>query len=489
MKFRDAFNNVGRTINGALTNASSGSALLNLFSIAGASRGMTENQILTAFHKAWKESPQIALKILFQARDIHQGRGERRFFRTIFAKLTDYLDNETVFELCRYIEDFGRFDDLFVSPIGKRFAIEVLKYANKGGNVSGLFFKWYPRKGKMFKSGQIALGMTAKEFRKFLVSRTNVVETKMCAKDWDNIVLKQVPSLAIHKYKAAFSRHIDSFREAVKKGEIKQTHITPTHLVYDAIGDNIPFYSHTNWERFKINNAEQIEIANNMWKRLGENFPIDFNGNSFIPVCDVSGSMTDSRYSGSVKPIHSSIGLSLFLAENQKGPFKDLILSFSSDPFFIEVDSNDTLVNNIGTIISSEIGYSTNIQKTFEVLLDKAVAGNVAPEDMPKTMIIFSDMEFNYSAIEGKSVKALDAIKKMYANAGYTCPKLVFWNLNARPNNFPAMDSDTGAILYSGFSPRMVTEILSAPADATPLDFMLSALNTERLSFIDELIY
>jgi len=75
------------TENGAVTMASTNSSCLDLFATAGALRNASDEEILERFVMAFAEDRDIAMKILFFARDIRGGMGERRFFRVVLKDL------------------------------------------------------------------------------------------------------------------------------------------------------------------------------------------------------------------------------------------------------------------------------------------------------------------------------------------------------------------------------------------------------------------
>ena len=114
------------TENGALTNRSTGSDCLDLFSSIGALRRSNENEIITRFERAYHEDPDLAMKILFYARDIRGGLGERRVFRIILRWLAD---NEpmSVMKNLENIAEYGRFDDL-LSLMGTSCEKEMIEH-------------------------------------------------------------------------------------------------------------------------------------------------------------------------------------------------------------------------------------------------------------------------------------------------------------------------------------------------------------------------
>ena len=103
--------NMTLTENGAVTLESTGSECLDLFATIGALRRESDEEIVTRFIRAYSENADTAMKILFYARDIRGGLGERRVFRVIMNWLADHKP-KSVLKNLEYVSEFGRFDDL-----------------------------------------------------------------------------------------------------------------------------------------------------------------------------------------------------------------------------------------------------------------------------------------------------------------------------------------------------------------------------------------
>ncbi len=73
----------------------------------------------------------------------------------------------------------------------------------------------------------------------------------------------------------------------------------------------------------------------------------------------------------------------------------------------------------------------------------------------------------------------MENIAKKWSAFGYKLPSIVFWNLNARNDNIPAIGP--GFSYVSGFSPVMMQAILSGKDG---LDLVLEKLNSERYACI-----
>jgi len=105
---------------------------------------------------------------------------------------------------------------------------------------------------------------------------------------------------------------------------------------------------------------------------------------------------------------------------------------------------------------------------------------------MPTKILILSDMEFNEATSErwgngsNWNPTAIAMIDEMFADAGYTRPGIIFWNLHASGGNFPARFDEMGTALISGFSPSIMKSVISNPNSLTPINIMNETVNSER---------
>ena len=135
-------NKTSRTENGALTNASSLSATLDFFSLAGAMRERKE-AAYDLFQRAYAEDPLVAVRTLFYLRDVRGGQGERELFRYIFNKLPQNVKNK----LSEYVEEYGRWDDVDFTAVNSELIhkqlVDDMAKATRGESIS-LLAKWLP---------------------------------------------------------------------------------------------------------------------------------------------------------------------------------------------------------------------------------------------------------------------------------------------------------------------------------------------------------
>lgn len=450
------------TLNGADTLATSLNANTDLFFMIGASRGQ---DISNLFEKAIQENSDLAFRNLIWARDVRGGAGERQTFRNLLQYL-ETTQPETVYSLLPAIPFYGRWDDLLF------FKTENLRNAAFGfiahallDMKDGLCAKWMPRKATKTDNNAFLLrqfmGLNPKQYRKLLVSLTNVVEQKMCAKEWDQIDFSKLPSVASARYNKAFARNAteqyDLYKQKLLTGEAK--------INANAV------YPHDVLKT--ISQGGEVAVATAQWEALPNYLGDDF----ILPMVDVSGSM-ECKVGGStsLSCMDVSISLGLYLSDKQQGAFKDMVLTFDTNPT-IEI-LKGSVQEKYKQLQHMAWGGSTNIGKAFDQVLKVATKNNVSQADMPKYLMVLSDMEFNQTD-EGT---AFDAFSKKYKDAGYTLPKLVFWNLHARANNVPVVFNQEGVALVSGFSPSLLKAVLNAKT-FTPQGIMLEALMDQRYDF------
>lgn len=458
-------NQEARTENNMKALTSTGKACVDLFYKIGASRG---KNIIPEFSAARAENPELALRIALWARDVRGGAGERQ----LFCDMLQYLERTNVAEaeaLMRRIPELGRWDDVlsFITPVMQDKAFTFIGEALKA--QKGLCAKWMPRKGDIAVQLRKHLGLTPKEYRKTLVNLTQVVETQMCAKDWDNINFSRVPSLAAARYRTAFFRNTPKFKEyvdALVAGDPAVKVNAAAVYPYDVLKSLFGYIG-------SVNATDKAFIVK-QWEAL-PNFVGDAN---ILPMVDVSGSMRCPA-AGSLMCLEVAVSLGLYCADKNTGAFKDLVLTFSESPKLVKLLGN--VVQKTEQLKSADWGMNTNISRAFDKVLDTAVSAKVHASEMPKMLLIFSDMQFDLCAAFDDSAMQMAARK--FNAAGYELPKIVFWNLNAR-DNAPVKSTEAGVALVSGFSPAIMQALLAGDLSAfTPEAIMLKTVMSDRYNF------
>lgn len=455
------------TEKGMVTNSTSLNACVDMYFMAGAARHWTDAQIETLFQKALAEDPLTALKLMFWSRDIRGGAGERNFFRVCLSYLEKYYLGYLKKNI-NLVPEYGRWDDLF--ELNKDIYMPLVKDGLENGN--GLLAKWLPRKGSVANVVRKSLGLTPKDYRKLIVSLSQTVEQLMCAKDFVDINYEHVPSVAMNKYRKSFYKNDqDRFKDYignVKSGAAKMcaSAIYPYQL-YDAF--------------LKAKNQADNDAIEAQWYSL-PNY-MDGSTERILPMIDTSGSM---EFHGAL-PARAGWSLGIYIAERNLSIFQNAFITFSTRPKMVYLKG--TIAERILAIRSVEWTGTTNIEAAFQLLLSKAVENHLTQDEMPTTLLILSDMQFD-PARSSYSHTAYEMIQAHYTAAGYKLPRIIFWNLRAEMDNVTASAFDENVGLVSGFSPSGLKSILSGemvqnetkeePKKETPYELMMKVIDSER---------
>ena len=495
--------NVTRTENGAVTRNTTMSALLDLFGTGAAYRTRSESDCIVLFQKAFDENPIYALKCLFYLRDVRGGQGERRFFRVVTKWLAD--NKTTVMKRnLKYVPEFGRWDDLYAfigtalekdvfDLMGEQFVLDLQC------KTPSLLAKWLKSENTSSAQSRAlatktrkAFGLTPREYRKslsILRARINVLERLMSAGQWDKIEFDKIPSKAGLVYRNAFARHdvermradkdVVAYKDFMqdKNTKVNAKALYPYEVVAKATdysGINNGWYWSENYGR---NNPIERAAINKYWDNLEDYF----NGASLDALCmiDTSGSMCGTDASA---PINVAISIGLYAAERARGPFYGHYISFSSRPQLIETYGSD-FVDKVRRIYSTNLCENTNIEAAFDMLLDTAIKSHCRQSDLPKTIIVVSDMQFDRQRdyYGNSNATLMENIAYKWQRAGYQMPELVYWNVQARGNNVIPMQAKDGITFVSGFSPVLFEQIMKGK---TGYDLMMDKLDSERYECI-----
>lgn len=454
------------TENGATTFKSTDSKVLDLFAMGGALRKRSSEDIQNMFSRALAEDKLLAIKCLFYLRDARSGAGERRTFREGMKLFCEQYPEDAQ-KLVPLIPEFGRWDDLFyLEGVEIDNVIRAQLEKDILSDHPSLLGKWCPSENASSEITKTQatqlrkqLGISSKKYRWMLSTlraKINVVERWMSQGSWNGINYSQVPSKAALRYKDAFKKHdprgYNKYLEDVEKGKSKIN--TSVLFPYEIV------------KKARTETDQTLEL---MWKNL----PDYTNGNEKgIVVADTSGSMQGL-------PLDIAVSLAMYFAEKNEGVFKNKFITFSGEPTLQEV-TGKTLNQKIRNLDKTEWTSNTDIQKVFDLILETAIEGNVKQKDLPGTIYIVSDMEFDFCA-SGRT--NFEDIKAKYAEAGYKMPLLVFWQVDSRHNNVPVMKEEKGVILVSGASASTFKTIMKKE---NPYEHMLSVLNSKRYKIIEE---
>lgn len=425
----------------------------------------------------------MAMKILFFTRDVREGLGERRVFRTILRAMGN-LHPESVKKNIPFIGEYGRYDDLLclldtacraetVAFIKERLDADCRNLAQ--GKPVSLLAKWLPSVNvtnretvRMAVTLAKLLGMKPAVYRKTLSAlrkAENLLENNLREKDYSFDYSKQ-PSNALFKYRAAFLRndasHYWDFMDKVSRGKavLHADNLMPYELVRKCLRTDIdpPFNEDLS--------PEEKTVLNTTWDAL--------------PVVDTSGSMYLDFRDYQVLPATVALSLGIYFAERNKGQFHNHFMTFSATPQLLQM-KGETFVEKVEYLSTFDEVADTNLEAVFRVLLEAAVKNRVPQEELPSTLYIISDMEFNECTQDSDATNFHNA-QEMFRAAGYRLPKVVFWNVDSRWQQQPVTQNEQGAVLVSGCNPRLFSQVISG--EVNPEKFMREILGSARYAAI-----
>ena len=477
------------TENGARAYSTLGNALTDLFAQIGALRPRTEQEIADKFAAAFAVDPLLATKMLFYAGNIRGGLGERRTFRVCLKWLATKHPSIAA-KNAGLIPHFNRWDSMFVlvgtaaeSEMWKVIADQlnsdmasVAESKSTGKTLPiSLLAKWMPTETASSKETRKlafhtmrSLGLTPRAYRKVLTAlrkHLRVVESTMSAREWQAIQYAQVPSYAMKNYRKAFAKHdpvgFSAYQTSLVKGETKVN--ASTLYPYDLVS--------------QYRNARtrcEDTILEAQWKAL----PNYVTGeNNILVMADVSGSMT---WHGG-RPIDTSVGLATYFAQRNHGAYHNLYMTFTDRPSFIALREGASLRECVAKVMQTGVGYSTNLERAFDAILDHAILHGVTNDEMPKALVVVSDMEIDGYAHQ-RRLDFVDAMKVKFALHGFTLPKLVMWNVEARKDTF--LSKQDGVICVSGQSVSTFRELCNNLDGKTSWDLMMETLGNKMYDVI-----
>ena len=487
------------TENAAVGYKSTGSALTDLnFRVTSMRNGITRDDMFL-FCEAMNEDLEYAIKWLFFARDVRGGMGERDVFQRFYMQYAELYPNEAKATL-KLVAEFGRWKDVIdiinIDKDNNLGGLELVKDTLRNdihnymvGESISLLAKWMPSINASGKARQ-----QAKRFAKYfdfsyatyrqvlskLRAYLDVTEVKTCANRWDEIDYNKVSSNANKRYMNAFKKH-DGERYADHCMKALNMDVNPEVKVKMHASVLFP---HEIWEKYtQLPGLSYYECENRSygWGHSSEPAPADISleamwknladmgdcGNTMV-VVDGSGSMT-TGCGYSVRPINIARSLGVYFAERCQGEFNNILMEFSHSPKLIDLNGCETLRDKVIELSKYTDCTNTDIEAVFMLILQSAINANMKQSDLPDRILIVSDMEFDTATNQTRCVYGMKALfnelADRFAKHGYKLPKLVFWNVNSRTKTIPMTENEMGVVLVSGFSPNIMSMVMSNQTD------------------------
>lgn len=490
-------------------------------------RNVDKKVIFSYLDKMFSISKVDATIMIFQTRDIEDGKGERKIFRNCLAYMI--ANHYDIFEKIMSLvaeHNYGRYDDLIwgyylylynfydvrqstdmdefykthpevlipFSTICKYYydTLEKDLHNMNSGNPVSLCAKWFlsekSKLGRRIKFTKMFLKLLKRDYnvsmhintlRKAYItplrSYIDIVEKVLTTKNYEHLTveyLSKIPSCAMNKLKkklSSVSPDWESYKESLVKDTGKAKINVSTLYPHDIVKNYI---NNTGYYGNKINAKD--DIVEVQWKQKVEEIR---NANCLTDslfMCDTSGSMFGDN------AILVSLALSLLGTEISSPRWKDYLITFSDDSHFVKVpNSTESLHRSLTFLLDNSKfpwGGSTNFQSAFDNILENATSMNLQQCDMPKYVWVISDMQFNES--ERYSTN-FESIKAKYARYGYVMPTIIFWNVRANTKDFPVTKNENGVILLAGSSPSVMKYVFSGKVN-NPIEIIYEILNDAR---------
>lgn len=496
--------------NGAIMYKSSGKELLDFNFNITSMRSWDYKDIENAFAKVYYENPVVAVKYWFYNLDCREGLGERNISKGIMKWMVNNHP-EIVEKVYKFIAEYNRWDTLIlladpqfnkneklrqtiVEWIKIHFIHDIM-HAYDEESIS-LLGKWMPSENassketkRMARQLMQDINITPRNYRRCLSAlrrKLSVVERDMSANNWSNIDYESVPSKANLNYANAFYRHDTERRQKYLDSLIKGTSKINAKVL-------APYeICHSYGGSYGYGVKPYDEALEQMWKALPQ-----YQLNDVLVIRDGSGSMTD-RVSSSISCLDVATSIAIYAAEHNSKNWYNKFITFSSNPKFVDMSHCNSLRDKILYCNTFDECSNTDIYKTMKLILNTAVSKGYKQSQLPKTILIVSDMQFDAYEIPYWTQRSthehgffnydktlFEAIQNEYKKFGYKLPKIVFWNVDSRGNKtIPIQQNDCGLTLVSGFSTNIFQMVLGEELD--PYKQLLSILNSKRYKVIEE---
>jgi hypothetical protein len=500
-------NNYQLTENGAVGYKSTGSVLTDLnFRVSSMRGNGVKQDDVNIFVQAMNENLEYAIKWLFFARDVRDGLGERNVFQQLYMEYAELYPNEAKATL-KLIAEFGRWKDVIdiinmdpnnvlggMELVSETFHMDIQNCME--GKPISLLAKWMPSINASCKARKQAkrfakeFGLSYESYRKMLSklrAYLDVTEVKTCDNRWGEIDYNKVSSGANIRYTEAFKKH-DGKRYLEHCNKALDVANNPDVKMHASV-----LYPHEIWEKYtKTSYYGYVETLDAdisleaLWKNLAD---LGDCGNTMV-VVDGSGSMVSKCAFSNVRPINISRSLGVYFAERCKGEFHNILMEFSRRPKLIDLNGCKTLRDKVVEMCKYNDCTNTDIEAVFMLILQTAVNAHMSQSDLPDRILIVSDMEFdeatNYTNRIYSMKSLFDELADRFAKYGYKLPKLVFWNVNSRTNAIPMTENEMGVIMVSGYSPNIMSMIMSNQTD--PWLALKEKLDDKRYDCISDIL-
>ena len=446
-------------------------------------RTMDAVEALRLFITSYEEDPLYTMKWLMYARHIKLGLGERDVFRMMLTKIGDlHPEMALQFIIGTELWNYGRWDDVLRiffdatstilhnglgEVISNQFRRDIIG-CSLGDSIS-LLAKWMPSNNTSSKKKrseavilQSLLHLRAREYRKTLSNLREhlaVVDRKASLNQWNDINYNHVPSKANLKYRNTFLKHDEERRKAyltsLQKGDDVVKINANSMFLYDIVQAYVEKSGY--WGEILKSHDETLE---QLWN--AQEAPKGYE--DILIIRDGSASMCQQLTgNSSVTALSVVDSIALYCAQHNKNEsFKNRFITFSNRPQMVDISMCQTLRDKLRRLHRFDDYSNTDIEATFDLILDTAVKNHLPQDVLPSACLIISDMQFDQATAHDDNTTIIELCRQKFEALGYSMPRLIFWNVSVYAyNTIPLQVHPSGVILVSGFSKSIVDMVVS----------------------------
>lgn len=489
------------TENGAISNSSTGMAIVDQFGKAGNYMGRNIKDVFKDQKTIWKENVINALRFPFYLRLISrtikindgfitdkvqhgQGLRDESFKRLLWIAKNH---KEQFYNNLWCLPIVGSWKDLFqmmfydvefeTNCLDRKIFFQLLKEGLSYEEHSELIKKFMPRiksKSKLTTNWTKVMNDIAKEFAKFMnwdnktynkfksSGTAHEFQKQICGGMYKNINWNKIPGRALNLLVSSKFLENHNLVESYSEWLDKQPVAKYTGYVYELAmayknsfkNNKIPLYkSKTLDKQFDslIETAQKDSIIKeNVWCAL-----------------DTSGSMRWA-FNGKVTAMDICLSLGVYFSTLNKGAFHKNVIMFDNKSYVKQL--NGSFTEMLSQIPMNAMG-GTNFQSVVDEICNIRLSHRDIPlEDYPTTLLIVSDMQFNpsnnpYSKVSDRSIttnykEMKNKLYSVFPKKFVHSMKFIWWDVTSRKNDFPARIEDGGCYMISGFDGSIVNLIL-----------------------------
>ena len=428
---------------------------------------------------------------------------ENHEFIKYIVKMSNYYLKQDYESLLNW----NKTDKISLKLAGKWLPREKSKYSWLHKKLAMDMFPHYLSTCKSVTSNKKAILKCKINYTKMLTVINKYLDTaqiKMCNNNWKYIDFNNVTSKTLHLQKLSFMNLTKKQGKLVERSDVEDRKKCADNLknhleqfkkdkktikgkrcnVYEFVKDALIY---SNME----DNKSIVDIINEQWKDNSKQ-----NGllGNIIPMADTSGSMEIDE----CIPLYNSIGLSIRVSEKTHPAFKNRILTFESNPSWVQLDESQTFCEKVKTVRHISWGGVTDIYKAMKLICDTLIINNIHPEEVENLVLaIFSDMQIDCCLTSDQKNTLYDNIKLMFNNAGletsykkpYNPPHILFWNLR-QTQGFPTSVTEKNVTMLSGYNAMLLNAFcekgMEGLKEMTPIKMLDGLLSNKRYIHLEE---